>query len=157
MKRDTKQTKNHETNEIGIGNWDLGARCWVHYRNLSQNPIPNTQKLFRLFCYFSFVSFLSLFICAAGACSRAPRSEQPVIRRYELKGRVESLDIDRKLVTVAHEDIKDYMEAMTMSFAVKDENVLRQLKSGDRLQATLVYDSSTNLSWLEDIKVISTN
>jgi Cu/Ag efflux protein CusF len=131
MKRDTKQTKNYGTNE-----------------NL---------KLFRWFCYFSFVSCFCLLIIGESACSRAPRTEQPAIRRYELKGRVESLDFDRKLVTVAHEEIKDYMDAMTMSFAVKDENLLRQLKSGDRLQATLVYDSSTNLSWLEDIKVISTN
>jgi Cu/Ag efflux protein CusF len=57
-------------------------------------------------------------------------------------------------VTIAHDEIKGYMDAMTMSFAVKDENVLRELKSGDRAQATLVYDSSTNLSWLEDLKVI---
>jgi Cu/Ag efflux protein CusF len=47
------------------------------------------------------------------------------------------------------------MDAMTMSFAVKDENVLKELKSGDQVQAILVYDSSTNLSWLEDLKVIS--
>ncbi|MCI0666046.1 MAG: copper-binding protein [Acidobacteria bacterium] len=135
MKRDTEQTKNNETNE---------------------NP-----ALFRLFRHFSFVSCLSLvlltYILGVSACSRAPRTEQPTIRRYELKGRVESLDFEGKHVTIAHENIKDYMDAMTMSFAVKDESILRKLKSGDRLQATLVYDSSTNLSWLEDIKVISTN
>jgi Cu/Ag efflux protein CusF len=102
-------------------------------------------------------SVIILWLIGASACNRAPHIEQPVIRRYELKGRVESLDFDRKRVTIAHEEIKDYMEAMTMSFAVKDENILRQLKSGDRLQAILVYDTSTNLSWLEDIKVISTN
>ena len=110
-----------------------------------------------MFRYFLFVSFLSSYFIGVNACHRAPRTEQPALRRYELKGRVESLDFDRKRVTVAHEDIKDYMEAMTMSFAVKDESVLRQLKPGDRLQATLVYDSSTSLSWLEDIKVLSTN
>jgi Cu/Ag efflux protein CusF len=89
---------------------------------------------------------------AAGGC-RSQRVNEPVVRRYELKGRVESIDFDKKRVTIAHEDIKGYMDAMTMGFAVKDESVLRELKSGDRLQATLVYDSSTNLSWLEEIKV----
>jgi len=131
LKRDTKHTKNHVTNE-----------------NLN---------LFRLFRYFLFLTCLASFFIGVSACNRAPRTEQPALRRYELKGRVVSLDFDSKRVTVAHEDIKDYMDAMTMSFAVKDESLLRQLKPGERMQATLVYDSSTNLSWLEDIKVISTN
>jgi Cu/Ag efflux protein CusF len=80
------------------------------------------------------------------------RPEEPIVRRYELIGRVEALDLDGKRLTVAHEEIKGYMEAMTMSFAVKDENVLRELKSGDQVQAVLVRDSSTNLSWLEEIR-----
>jgi protein SCO1 len=77
-----------------------------------------------------------------------------VVRRYELKGRVESLDFNGKRLTVAHEAIKGYMEAMTMSFPVADENVLRELKSGDQVQAILIDDSSTSRKWLEDIKVI---
>jgi Cu/Ag efflux protein CusF len=99
------------------------------------------------------ITTISLILITVTISCRSQRPEQPVVRRYELKGRVESLDFNRKRVTVAHEAIKDYMEAMTMSFAVKDENVLRELKSGDQVQAMLVYDSSTNLSWLEDIKV----
>src|SRR5262245_36377256 len=130
--------------------------------NGTNGKIFNNFRLFRYFRLFrnlsSFLAALSLsFIIVAGSCNRTPRTEQPAIRRYELKGRVESLDFEGKRVTVAHEDIKDYMDAMTMSFAVKDESVLRQLKSGDRVQATLVYDSSTNLTWLENIKVIWTN
>jgi protein SCO1/2 len=99
-------------------------------------------------------ALISLLLIASTVSCRSQRTDEPVVRRYELKGRVESLDFDRKRVTVAHEAIKGYMEAMTMSFAVKDENVLRELKSGDQVQAMLVYDSSTSLSWLEDIKVI---
>jgi Cu/Ag efflux protein CusF len=98
-------------------------------------------------------ALISVILITLSISCRSQRTDEPVVRRYELKGRVESLDFDRKRVTVAHEAIKDYMEAMTMSFAVKDENVLRELKSGDQVQAILVYDSSTNLSWLEDIKV----
>lgn len=101
------------------------------------------------------IILISLILIAITASCRQQPADQPVVRRYEFKGRVESLDFNRKRVTVAHEAIKDYMEAMTMSFAVKDENVLRELKSGDQVQAMLVYDSSTNLSWLEDIKVLN--
>jgi Cu/Ag efflux protein CusF len=99
------------------------------------------------------IILISLTLITLSISCRSKRTEEPVVRRYELKGRVESLDFNGKRVTVAHEAIKDYMEAMTMSFAVKDENVLRELKSGDQVQAILVSDSSTNLSWLEDIKV----
>jgi Cu/Ag efflux protein CusF len=96
---------------------------------------------------------ISLALSAGAAGCRARPTNQPVVRRYELKGRVESIDFNRKRLTVAHEEIKGYMDAMTMGFAVKDENVLRGLKSGDQVEAVLVYDSSTNLSWLEDVKV----
>jgi Cu(I)/Ag(I) efflux system periplasmic protein CusF len=99
------------------------------------------------------IILISLILITLSISCRSQRKDEPVVRRYELKGRVESLDFNRKRVTVAHEEIKGYMEAMTMSFAVKDENVLRELKSGDQVQAMLVYDSSTNLSWLEDIKI----
>lgn len=88
-----------------------------------------------------------------GGC-RSRRADEQVVRRYELKGRVESLDLPGKRVTIAHREIKGYMEAMTMSFAVKDETVLRELRSGDQVQAVLIFDSSTNISWLEDIKVM---
>jgi Cu/Ag efflux protein CusF len=99
------------------------------------------------------IILISLIGIALLISCRSQRKDEPVVRRYELKGRVESLDFNGKRVTVAHEAIKDYMEAMTMSFPVKDENVLRELKSGDQVQATLIDDSSTNLRWLEDIKV----
>ncbi len=100
------------------------------------------------------ITIISILLIAVASSCRSQRANEPAIRRYELKGKVETLDLKGKRVTVAHEEIKGYMEAMTMSFAVKDENVLRELKSGDRLQAILIYDSTTNLSWLEDIKVI---
>jgi Cu/Ag efflux protein CusF len=100
-------------------------------------------------------AFISLILIALTVSCRSPQpANEPVVRRYEFKGRVESLDFNKKRVTVAHQEIKGYMEAMTMSFAVKDENVLRELKSGDQMQATLVFDSATNLSWLEEIKVL---
>ncbi len=100
------------------------------------------------------IVIISLMLAVVASGCRSRRANEPVARRYEIKGRVESLDFNRKRVTIAHEEIKGYMDAMTMGFAVKDETVLRELKSGDQVQATLVYDSSTNLSWLEEIKVM---
>ncbi|HKX26816.1 MAG TPA: copper-binding protein [Blastocatellia bacterium] len=94
----------------------------------------------------------NLLLMAMACHRRAQPGPEPAVRRYEVKGRVETLDLGGRRVTIAHQEIKGYMDAMTMSFAVKDENLLQGLKSGDQVEATLVYDSSTNLSWLEDLK-----
>ncbi len=69
-----------------------------------------------------------------------------------MRGRVEGVELEKKRVIVAHEDIEGYMKAMTMGFSLPDEQVLQGLKSGDRIEAKLIYDSRTNLSWLENVR-----
>jgi len=59
-------------------------------------------------------------------------------RRYNLTGKIISIESESKVVTVEHDDIKGYMEAMTMNFPLKDEKVLARLKKGDKIQATLI-------------------
>jgi Cu/Ag efflux protein CusF len=44
------------------------------------------------------------------------------------------------------------MNAMTMGFQIPDEQTLKSLKSGDQIEARLIFDSRTNLSWLENIR-----
>ncbi len=48
-------------------------------------------------------------------------------KRYELKGKVLTVEKDKHLVTVSHEEIKDFMDAMTMPFTVRDEWVFDQV------------------------------
>ena len=76
-----------------------------------------------------------------------PANEQ----RYDLKGKVVAVDVDKHLVTVAHEDIKDFMPGMTMPFTLPDEAALNYLKVGDDINATLVVDGSH--SWLENVAI----
>jgi mono/diheme cytochrome c family protein len=59
-------------------------------------------------------------------------------RRFALAGKVISIERELKQVTVEHEEVKGYMEAMTMPFPMNDEKTLGKLKKGDRIQATLV-------------------
>ena len=59
-------------------------------------------------------------------------------RRYPLKGKIVSVEPELKQVTIEHEEIKGYMEAMTMPFPLRDETLLRKVKKGDGIQATLV-------------------
>ena len=56
---------------------------------------------------------------------------------------------DKHLVTVAHEEVKGYMPAMTMPFTVPSESDLKILAPDDQITATLVVDGSQ--AWLEDL------
>jgi len=59
-------------------------------------------------------------------------------QRYDLKGKVVSVDQRGSSVSIAHQAIPGYMEAMTMTFAIDDPNLLKELAAGDGIQATLV-------------------
>ncbi|HEX8140205.1 MAG TPA: SCO family protein [Pyrinomonadaceae bacterium] len=85
---------------------------------------------------------LALLIVAP-ACRQAARQEASMERRYELKGKVVSVDKARHQVTLDHEEIPGYMEAMVMPYTLKDEQILGELAPGDQLQATLLVDGSS--------------
>jgi protein SCO1/2 len=89
------------------------------------------------------VSLFLMFVCLLGACRRGSE------KRFDFKGKVVAVEPDKRLVTVSHEDIKDYMPGMTMPFAVKNEADLQILAPGDEITATLVVDGKH--SWLEDL------
>ncbi|MGE0882307.1 MAG: copper-binding protein [Blastocatellales bacterium] len=63
-------------------------------------------------------------------------------RRYALTGKIVSVERELKQVTIEHEEIKGYMEAMTMPFPLADEKLLGKAKKGDKIQATLVIGGS---------------
>lgn len=90
---------------------------------------------------------LSIYLTLAG-CRLGSKEPQ---QRYELKGKV--LNVDRRggTVTIAHDAIPGYMEAMAMPFALKDERDFKILAPDDRVRATLVVAGAR--SWLEDLVV----
>ena len=85
---------------------------------------------------------------------RQQRKHSATEKRYELKGKVVQVEKDQHSVTVAHEDIKDYMPAMTMPFQVGEGRLVVfevPLVPGDHITATLVVDGAK--SWLEDVVI----
>jgi protein SCO1/2 len=81
--------------------------------------------------------------------------------RYPLKGKVLALDIFDRELTIAHEEILDYMEAMTMSFRMPEAKGmlarfrgmrLEHLRRGDVVTATLAVKA--NESWIENVQVV---
>lgn len=88
-----------------------------------------------------------LLLSTVAGCRRRSANE----KRYELKGKVLTVERDKHLVTVAHDDIKDYMPSMTMPFTLKDDWAYEVLTSGDQITATLVVDGTQ--SWLEGLVI----
>lgn len=85
------------------------------------------------------------FVFAAGCSS--PESLEPATR-YDLKGKVVSVDPKNRQVMLDHETIPGFMEAMVMPFTLKSEWAFKELAPGDTVQATLVVAASG--AWLED-------
>jgi protein SCO1/2 len=77
-------------------------------------------------------------------------------KHYDLTGKVVTVEKDKQLLTVAHEDIKDYMPGMTMPFTVGEASAWvfespHEVVPGDQISATLIVDGAK--SWLEDIVI----
>lgn len=96
----------------------------------------------------AFLVFAAVLTVTTACRPRATGPEQ----RYPLKGTVVNVDKRGSVVTIAHEPISGYMEAMTMPFKLKDSSLLDVMTDGDRLQATLVVAGTR--SWLEDVVVV---
>lgn len=102
----------------------------------------------------SLIIILVLIFCMAlPACTRGRTTGNE--RRYDLKGRVVSLDKAEYKVVIAHEDIPGLMDAMTMPFMLKDDWTFDVMNVGDDIQATLVVDGDR--SWLENPVISRSN
>jgi protein SCO1/2 len=93
-----------------------------------------------------------LLALAAAACGSTPeRRTEAGAERYELTGKVVSVDKPGKKLTVDHAAIPGFMDAMTMPYPVKDDPGLDAVAVGDEIAATVVSDHG--LYWLENIRV----
>jgi protein SCO1/2 len=90
---------------------------------------------------------LLLTVTNSLSCRRHAGNE----KRFDLKGKVLAVEPDKHLVTIAHEDIKDYMAGMTMPFTDPDDADFQFLAAGDEIAATLVIDGAH--SWLENVQI----
>jgi protein SCO1/2 len=119
--------------------------CCFECRNRELFPMIITRKI----NFARALAVLSILSTAQPAChSRATGPEQ----RYAIKGKVVSVERRDSTVTISHEAIPGYMDAMTMPFKLKDERLLADLAEGDRVQGTLVVKGLQ--SWLEDVVAI---
>ena len=92
----------------------------------------------------------SLYLLSCFALFLAACSHQPPAKHYELQGRVVAVDPAARQLTIAHQAIPGFMEAMTMPYIVSknDTWVFRAIAPGDQVHATLVVSDHPEI---EDI------
>lgn len=109
----------------------------------------------KTFAFIAFVCLLLVSLSSSG-CQPKQRVRSPTEKRYDFKGKVILVEKDKRTLTVAHEDIKDYMPAMTMPFVVDESSAWifsppHEVAPGDQISAAYVVDGTK--SWLEEISL----
>jgi len=85
------------------------------------------------------------------------KSASSEARRYELRGKVISVDKIGKKAEIEHEEIPGFMPKMTMTFPIHDDWVWEDLVPGVEIKATLVVDEKAKEPyWLENLMIIAT-
>ena len=86
------------------------------------------------------------------ACSQTPRQEaqsnQP-IKTYKLTGEILGMDAATQVITIKHQEIKGWMEAMTMGFPIKEKAEFEKLKPGRKITADVIVQGDD--FWLTKI------
>ena len=105
--------------------------------------------------------FLILFTLAASTVACNKSSNQPTVdvdnrvkpaaKRYQLKGKVVSVDKRAHMLNVDGEEIPGFMSAMAMPYPVKPTSELDKLSAGDAITADVVVQDDN--SWIENIVV----
>ena len=72
----------------------------------------------------------------------------PAKKAYTFRGKVEAVNTGTNSVTVNGEKVEGWMDAMTMGYKVDDPAVLKNVKVGDRITAT-VYEGDMTLHKLQ--------
>jgi len=99
---------------------------------------------------------IGLFLIFAPAlitgCRKAPdttsstSATQPAgdLRAFPIRGKVVSVDAAKGSITLDHEAIPGFMEAMTMPYPLKDKSLASELHPGDRITATLLVRKTSD-------------
>jgi len=79
----------------------------------------------------------------------ATGAKDSTVKRYNLTGRVVSIDKSTHSINVDGDEIPGFMAAMTMPYQVKDAGALEKLSPGDQIKAEIVMGNDG--AYLENI------
>jgi Cu/Ag efflux protein CusF len=82
----------------------------------------------------SIVPVLAMLLMTACQQAPAPAAE----KRHAMRGEVIRLEEKEKVAVIKHDEIKDFMDAMTMGFPVPDAAEWAKFKPGMKVKATVI-------------------
>ena len=95
---------------------------------------------------------MTLCLFAAGVYAQQKKDAPPAGKKeHVFRGKVEKIDPNAKTFTVNGEKVKGWMDSMTMVYVPDKEDVLKQVKVGDQIEAK-VYDG--DFRTLHDVHVV---
>ncbi len=92
--------------------------------------------------------------CHSGQKNGAVGSAAQNFKVYKLRGKVVSTDSAKGEVTLNHEAIPGFMEAMTMPYKLKDASILTELHPGDVITADVLVSQDPDADVLLDHIVV---
>jgi protein SCO1/2 len=92
--------------------------------------------------------------CHSGQKPPAQSNAGQNFKVYHLRGKVVSTDAAKGEVTLNHESIPGFMEAMTMPYKLKDASILGELHPGDVITADLLVSQDPDADILLDHIVV---
>ncbi len=92
--------------------------------------------------------------CRSGQKSDTAASSSQNFKVYKLRGKVVRTDSAKGEVTLNHEAIPGFMEAMTMPYKLKDANILSELHPGDVITADVLVSQDPDADVLLDHIVV---
>lgn len=102
---------------------------------------------------YALLAIVALAGCRSGQQTASPGSGQN-FKVYKLRGRVVSTDAAKGEVTLNHEAIVGFMEAMTMPYKLKDARILGELHPGDTITADVLVSQDQDADILLDHIVV---
>ena len=91
------------------------------------------MKIFFKLSVILIVSFSAFLFSCTNQEPLKPVSPNAELHYYQSKGVVKKVDLEKGKLTVDHETIPGYMEAMEMTEPVKDKAMLETVKVGDKV------------------------
>ena len=101
----------------------------------------------------AFIASLLMLAACQPTQTESPKGEE---KRYDLRGKVISVDRAVGTAEIDHEEIPGFMPRMTMTFPIREEWVWEALTPGAEIRAELVVNNTADEPyWLENISVTS--
>ena len=106
-----------------------------------------------------FLASYLLVVVALAGCHNGPKAgsnpdANSSYKVYKLRGKVVATDAGKGEVTLNHEAIPGFMDAMTMPYKLKDANILSELHPGDVINADILVSQDPNADVLLDHIVV---